>query len=395
MGLYQMKLLKNSSLAVFSLSFFLLHADFVDVSVWQRLSDKGNEQHLVLCGDNHDLKETGIDQAHEIVDCLAKRANKYDTILVEDLNDMQSLGKSIDAFFDAYPNSADRAKAQAFIDTAGKSIECQREECLRSKEHDVLFVLPYLARTKNVSVQNIDFRFIVSCSAMRLDTQKYADGRLLVPHLIESIVEEIAAYNDGPLLNNIYAKIIGRYTPFKDVVCDIMRSNNIIFQDLVDYFEQTCFDNPAFKPVYVHPIDTVDLSWSVNRFERALENIRNGDKSIDVRNQFRSHLDTLLTLSSAELIDARALHAIYTRQIQSSAGNVMFMCAGKAHNGVIAQVLPNFGYTLIEHAVDKNGVDISQLCIALQHSSKDSITVWSYITDAASSVVQYVTELFA
>ena len=98
-----MHFLKNSYIFIAVLStVFSLHADYIDVSVWKRLSDKGNEQFLVLCGDKHDLMATGIDQAEEIVELLSARNSKNDHIIIEDLNDVEDFGKRVDAFFDSY-----------------------------------------------------------------------------------------------------------------------------------------------------------------------------------------------------------------------------------------------------------------------------------------------------
>jgi hypothetical protein len=256
--------------------------------------------------------------------------------------------------------------------------------------------LPYLARQKNVSQINIDFRQFVSCGAMRFNVEEYQNGRLIIPHLLESVVQEIAAYDDGPVLNKRYAEIVERYTPFMQYICKIMRDNNIIFQDLIDYLVDACIANPqAFDPVFVKSIRTVDLSWNFNQLQLALDKVKTGDKSDQVRASLRSNFDDLLTLSSAELIDARMLHTLYKKQIENTENNIMFMCAGKAHNAVVADELSHLGYALVDHVIDKDGVDMGQVCAPLMPASRRIVTVWSYVTDAVDTVVEYITELFA
>jgi hypothetical protein len=388
-----MKMSKVSFFAV--LCSGMLYADYVDVSVWKRLSDKGNEQFLVLCGDKHNLMDSGIYQAEEIVKHLSARNNKNDYIMIEDLNDIEGFGKRVDAFFDVYPNKLDREKALQETSSLREGIEGQRKECVDMCEHDALFVLPYLARKKNISVDNIDFRTFVSCGTMRFNTQAYENGRLIIPHLVESLVQEIATYNDAPVLNKRYAEIVERYTPFMNYICKIMRDNNIIFQDLIAYLVDTCLANPeAFNPVFVESVRTVDLSWNLHHFEAALDQVKKGDTSEKVCAELRSNLYNLLTLSSAELFDARALHALYTKQIDVADGNTVFMCAGKAHNAIVAQELSHFGYVLVDQVIDEHGVDMAKVCASLISTSKPVVTVWSYVIDTVDAVAEYVSELF-
>lgn len=390
-----MKLLKNSYIFI-ALCSSLLSADFVDVSVWKRLSEKGNEQVLVLCGDKHDLAHTGIEQSETIVEFLSARNNKHDHIVIEDLNDIEGFGKHVDGFFDAYPNDADCETARRGIAGVHKALEEQREECIKKQENDLLFVLPYLARKKNVSQINIDFRHFVSCGAMRFNVEEYQNGHLMIPYLLESVVQEIAAYDDGPVLNKRYAEIVERYTPFMQYICKIMRDNNIMFQDLIDYLVDACIANPqAFDPVFVKSIRTVDLSWNFKQLQLALDKVKKGDKSDQVRASLRSNFDDLLTLSSAELIDARMLHTLYKKQISNAENNIMFMCAGKAHNAIVADELSHLGYTLVDQIVDKEGVDMAHICESLVTTNNSIVTVWSYITDTVDTVVEYITELFA
>lgn len=339
-----------------------VQADFIHVSAWERQLQDGTKQSILFFGDVHDQEEVGFKQAQQIVHAVAQRNNKDDLLLVEDMNDAHDLAKRLDAYFQEHPHEQDRHNA---AESVKRLIDIYEDERLNQAEKGVnatLFMLPYFAQKKDVNICNVDFRQFVSCDAPRLDISKYHNGHLIVPAMLETVVADIASFDDTPTLNAYYAQLLKRYTPFMQMMCNIMRNEKIIFQDLPDYFAKKLMKDPlAFELKQFKSASSATFNFYHELLGKALAFLRPTSSEKTYQKLVLIFVD-LLDLSSVELIDAIIMHRLYQEQIATNKDNLLCVCVGEAHMLNVEKQLKQCGYKKIDAILDWQGVDVEAFC---------------------------------
>ena len=279
-----------------SCCFASLRADFITLSVWERTTATGHKQHLICCGDKHNIDAQADQQANDLVSFVGEKSCESDCILVEDMIDFKNVWH--------YANQYLKQHMVGFGESIVKNMQKQIR-IVPSRGCPPLFKVGRHADRHKVRLINVEFRqlfTVPSFSTSWLLTLLHE----ITYSMFRRILEELEQYDDNDVLNQFYGDFISRYADVK-VMLKEQRILHEIFIKIVE-------DNFLGRE---HPL----YEWrSVIPFE---------------------------DLFFIEALDARFLHNIYQLQIQQEQSNLLVVCAGWMHTVNIERVLPKLGYECI------------------------------------------------
>ncbi len=324
-----------------SCCFASLQADFVDLQVWRRTTPSGEKQHLVCCGDKHNLGLKADEQSDDLIEFLNRRGNQHDVVLIEDWCDFSYIIEQAQAYLKEN-GGRDESCLQGIQTRYDEEVLYGEHlfECIKGKPifPALLKFGQKIANERNTSLINLDFRHLMDHRAkyVTFSWEECLDG--LDDYVHRSIVKEIQEYDDNELLNTYYANCVSPY------LCMKRDGWQLSFEGV-----QRALLRNKFKPSMRDYLPFPDSKYYDSfKLSPAGPTIYNSD-------------DYAFALSS-ELLDARLLHHIYQKQVKHQQSNLLCACFGQGHFENIDNMLPKLGYRRIGND-DK----------ILQKSLKDSL----------------------
>ncbi len=239
------------------------------------------KQNIYFFNDIHEAYDKAPEQQIQLVS-FAKKLNA--TLLTEEMTDMHNLRNYI-------RDEELLAKVQ---------IDCMNHLAKEESEQFPLRGLSLFARSMGVDAANIDYRQWVD--AFR--TGRAITGKTAM-YLLDTVIEEVRAYNDNPVFNAYYAKTINTVTT--------------VFKPLWDYLR-------------VHDIPVADLAKTAE-FKSIVTEIHN-----DPRKKELGYSDYWIAYD-ADIFDCILLH----RLAQCKQEHII-VCAGAFHNNLASDLLKQIGY---------------------------------------------------
>ncbi len=240
------------------------------------------KQNIYFFNDIHEAYDKAPEQQIQLVS-FAKRLNA--TLLTEEMTDMNTLRRYI------------------HDDGLLASIQVDCMNHLAKEESDLfpLRGLSLFARSMGVNATNIDYRQWVD--AFR--TGRSITGKMAM-HVLDTVIEEIKAYDDNPVFNAYYDKTIDMVTT--------------VFKPLWDYLR-------------VYDIPVADLA-KTEEFKRIITEIHN-----DPRKKELGYSDYWIAYD-ADIFDCILLH-----KLAQSTQEHIIVCAGAFHCNLASDLLEQVGFT--------------------------------------------------
>ena len=373
-----------------------LHADFTHISAWQRTAESGEKQLLIVCGDDHSIREKGFKQAQEVAAILKK--DKNNALIIEDaydysrsINQLAKLSDGTENFvhliedFEHYQNV-----------TLGSHVV---EDVVDHMVSGIVLVSA-LALEQNSICERIEFRQLITFQLPHLleliDEYGY-DHRVVIQSLIEHMYNEIESFNDCPRLNEFYAHVLRSFSPLKKIIEDFMQTQHgmVTFPTYLcdqlmknpDLIEADCLTYASPHP---------QLITMREKMHTLFKSLKTDIGSVDKKALTKQIEINFVYNAFSALFDAYLLHALYEKQIDVRNENIAIICAGLGHTMHVETLLPDMGYTKLHENAEKTGVNIADFCepFVPANTSNPIMYVWSYVVDSVESVISYVSELF-
>ncbi len=239
------------------------------------------KQNIYFFNDIHEAYDKAPDQQIQLVS-FAKRLNA--TLLTEEMTDMNTLRRYIhdDGLL------------------ASIQVDCMNHLAKEESDRFPLRGLSLFARSMGVDATNIDYRQWVD--AFR--TGRSITGKIAM-HLLDTVIEEIRAYDDNPVFNAYYDKTINMVTT--------------VFKPLWDYLR-------------VHDIPVADLA-KTEEFKRITTDIQN--IKMDAKQRYNDYW----IVYDSSIFDCLLLHKL----AQHQQGHVI-VCAGAFHCDLASDLLKEVGF---------------------------------------------------
>ncbi len=205
-----MILFKRISMVMMLIGFScgLLQADFIGLSVWERTLPSGEKQHIICCGDWHNLTTHADQQADELVKFIAERKCDSDCILVEDMTDFEHVFQYVEQYLKKHMDGY----TEPVLGNVQKKYHEELKKFLKSLGQGALLKIGLHAESQGVRVINSEYRQLL------LGLPLPASWEPLVckvsSFMWSSILEELKAYDDNDVLNHFYKDIITRSEHF-------------------------------------------------------------------------------------------------------------------------------------------------------------------------------------
>lgn len=341
-----------------------------------------------MCGDEHNIKKIGFNQAQEVSELISADNNSH--IILEDFNDISGTVEGLTAFFEDHFETKDTVQLQQQVKNRYQKIEAERVRKAERGEHLLLFLVPYFANEHGVEYTNVDFRNTFSSDMQPYNVAPGALENQVMAWMLQRKVEQIASFSDNEVLNDFYRQKVQQFRPFMNYICSIMKKEKLSFQELSPYLYNLFLKNPeAYNSDLFLPATKEDNFKIRDNLTDIIAEIKGGNVSDRVKADLQEMIDYLLDLCTIDLIDAQILHELFQKQILPDVSNVVMVCCGKAHAQAVENVLPSLGYKEISSKSDGNGVDLKTFCeLYLDNETEDAKgNFWHYITDAFSYVV--------
>ncbi|MEX0848682.1 MAG: hypothetical protein WD055_00460 [Candidatus Dependentiae bacterium] len=359
-----------------------LQADFVEVSVWHKLTSSGQVQRLILCGDQHDIKEKGFIQAQEVVQLVSNDKNSH--IIVEDFNDLNGVVEDIKVFFEE-SKQQDVVQLQQQVQDRYSKHEAHRVDRAKNEDNSLLFLIPYFANKHSVECTNVDFRNSFSSDMQPYDIKDCASIKPVMSWMLQRKVERMRLFNDNEKLNEFYQKKVQQFLPFMNYICSIMEREKLTYQELSLYLYNLFLNNPdAYNADLFLPATKEDSFAIRDNLTDIINEIKSIGASAKLKDELKEMIDYLLDLCTVDLIDVQIMHEIFKKQLVIDAQNTVVVCCGLAHMQAIENMLMPLGYTKIENKKDRSGIQLKQLCepYVLSHSQEHDMvkSLWLRIS---------------
>ncbi len=305
--------------------FASLQADFVTLSVWERTLPSGEKQHVICCGDDHDLTAQADEQANDLVKFMAERKCESDVIIVEDLLlDLERLDfEGIVQFRKQYKAGFTESTFEVVQDTIKQILDTIKPLLVAEKVgKSALFQVGTHADRHRIRVINADHR----CDNLPVPAAVPVKLQALVHKIscfiLSNSLEELGKYDDNCVLNQFYEDIVGRYANTKEMLQRQVSIKEI--ENAMPFDQVLGTEHPLYEELVRGP-DT------------------------ELFREIKHLLPRLFTYEEffAEVVDAKCLHNIYQLQMQQEQSNLITVCAGAAHTVNIERVLPKLGYERI------------------------------------------------
>jgi hypothetical protein len=382
-----MNRLKNSFFYLFLVSVIgSLQADFIQLSVWQRKTDAGVSQQLVICSDNHGKKAVGLQQAQELTAFMHGRNNG--SILIEDTFDYQ---KSLD-----WLSNVDDEQCSALVnelqDFQINRLDPYRRKAVTDNVFSGILLVSKLARELGIACENVEFRHfitgLINDTLTIIDEHGY-DRCVIAKQLIDKVYAEILTFNDTPALNEYYQEAVQKLAQIKNLYEQFMLTNkpaSQIFDFVCDMVmdDPTSFDLTCLTYTCDYPYLISQKQKTCTLYEQLLTNKRSVHRDT-VRRQIESDL---MDRAFSIFIDVYVLHALYVKQVTHSAANTVALCVGLAHSLCVEKFLPQLGYACIAIHKDADGVSVADV---LQDIPENAPEAKAYVlTDTVYAIVDGV-----
>lgn len=389
-----MNRLKNSFFYLFLMpAIGSLHADFIQLSVWERKTSSGASQQLVICGDNHGKKNVGFEQAHELTAFMHGRNNG--SILIEDTFDYQ---KSLD-----WLSNVDDEQCTALVDELQdfqiNRLDPYRRKAVTDKVFSGILLVSKLAHELGISCENVEFRHfitgLINDTLNIIDEHGY-DRCVIAKQLIDKVYAEILTFNDTPALNEYYQEAVQKLAQIKNLYEQFMLKNkpeSDIFDFICDMVmdDPTSFDLTCLTYTCDYPYLISQKEKTCKLYEQLLTN-----KRLVHRNTVRRQIESdLMDRAFSIFIDVYVLHALYVKQVTHNAANTVALCVGLAHSLCVEKFLPQLGYVCISMHKDAEGVAVADVLQDIPENAPGSDvyvfadTVYA-IVDSVKSVIKAV-----
>ncbi len=208
-----MFLFKRISMLMLSISccFASLQADFITLSVWERTTPSGEKQHVICCGDIHNLNSKADEQTNDVVGFLAERNCSSDCILIEDTCDFGHTLAYAKEYFKWY---MDEPNYQMFENVQTRYND-ELKEYMETEGKGVILNIGPQAESLGIRIINCEYRQVFGWLPIPNPWQPLVCK--IRDFMWGSIFEELKAYDDGNVLNHFYQDIITAHDKLKYV----------------------------------------------------------------------------------------------------------------------------------------------------------------------------------
>lgn len=194
-----------SMLLLFVGCFIGLQADFISLSIWERTTPSGHKQHLICCGDKHDLISKADEQSDDLINWLEQRDNLHDVVLIEDQSDLTYIIEQAKEYLKIIEKHWD--------ESCLRNVQTRYDDELLPFHHNTsgqpaLHKVGQKLVDKKIKSVNVDFR----CLALAADFWCLSrDWKIFLNQLeliiAEQVFREVQSYDDCLFLNEFYHKI--------------------------------------------------------------------------------------------------------------------------------------------------------------------------------------------
>ena len=324
-----MFLSRRISMLLLLISFFHgLQADFRGFSIWERTTATGYKQHLICCGDDHDLASEGDEQSDDLIEFFNRRSNPHDVVLIEDRFDYAYIIEQARAYCKENSKRWDESCLQdvqlRYDDEFKLDFELQFFGRLSLEFGVLIKVGQKIADKENIKSFNVDVRGLADSTTFTCLSKDWANFLCwkLDNFVVKQIIKEIQKYDDGHFLNRYYQQCI------QPLLCILKESGSVSMWSIRHFL--LCYNGHSLLSFLPYPDSFYYKLYPYDSFSG--------------RDEWHDRCSRNLL---SELMNARLLHHIYQGHIQQECANVVAVCAGLAHILNIEQKLPALGYSCI------------------------------------------------